>query len=233
MLIVFTRSIIVYIFLLAVIRIMGKKQLGELQPYEFVITLIIADLAAIPMTDTTVPISYGLIPIFTLLILHILLNKVNKNSMVLRRVINGKPIIIIDGDGINLKAINALDMTVSDVMEALRIAGYFNLSEIRFAIVETNGTVTVVPKSQFKPAALGDMNIAKQEPELPFSVICEGVVMHENLEKSGLSEQKLNEILKRHNLRIKDVLILTVTGGEEIYLQAKHKKAVQATLAAA
>ena len=133
MLIVFVRATVIYLFLLVAMRLMGKKQLGELQPFEFAISLIMAELACIPMSDTTVPVVYGLIPIFTLFIVQFFLTKIIKHSVKARRLINGKPVIVINPNGIDFEAINMLDLTVNDLLEAIRCKNYLSPNEIEYA----------------------------------------------------------------------------------------------------
>lgn len=230
MLIVFTRAIIIYIFLLIVMRLMGKKQLGELQPFEFAITLIIAELACIPMSDTTVPVAFGIIPIFTLFIVHLLLAKIMKHSIKMRRILNGKPIIVIDPNGINAKALDELDMTVNDLMESLRGASYFSPAEVRYAIVETNGDLTVLPKSEFAPLTQGDMNITSEEKSVPYMIICEGRLLSHNTQLSGIESDTVKKILEKYKLKQKQILLLTVMNNDEIFLQPKNKPAIITTV---
>ncbi|MGN0771329.1 MAG: DUF421 domain-containing protein [Christensenellales bacterium] len=219
MLIVFIRAIIIYFFLLIAMRLMGKKQLGELQPFEFAISLIVAELACIPMSDTQVPIVYGLVPIFTLFILEFIVTKMVKHSIKLRKVINGKPVIVITPQGIDYKAISSLDMTINDIMEALRAKSYLSPAEIHYAIVETNGDVSVIPKSANQPATLSDINVSKQDPQLPFTLICEGKKLTENIRLSGVGEKFVEDVLNKYGLKQKDVLLLSVAGQDEFYLQ--------------
>lgn len=230
MLIIFTRAIIIYIFLLIAMRLMGKKQLGELQPFEFAITLIAAEIACIPMSDTTVPVIYGLVPIFTLFVLHLVVTKLVKHSIKLRRIINGKPIIVIDSDGINYKTICELDMTVNDLMESLRGCGYFSPAEVQYAIVETNGDLTVIPKSDKTPVTLGDLNIKAEQQTIPFMLVCEGKRLLQNLQNSGLKEELIDKVLQKYSLKQKDVLLLSVQGGSDIYLQPIGKPCVVTTV---
>lgn len=229
MLIVFIRAILIYVFLLIIMRLMGKKQLGELQPFEFAITLIVADLATIPMSDTTVPITYGIVPMLTLLVLQIFLAKGVKHSIKLRRIINGKPVIVINEQGIDTKAMNDLDMTVNDLLEAIRTAGYFTLSDVQYAIVETNGTLTVLPKAEASPATLGDMKIKKPQPTLPYSLICEGKTMQRNIDLCGFTNAKLESILEHYSLKPKDILLLTVNDKEDLYIQPFKKPCIIAS----
>lgn len=230
MLVVFTRAIIIYIFLLISMRLMGKKQLGELQPFEFAITLIAAELACIPMSDTQVPVLYGLVPIFTLFVVEFILTKIVKHSLKLRKLINGKPVIVITPQGIDFDAINKLDMTVHDIMEAIRAKDYLSPAEVEYAIVETNGDVSVIPKSENKPATLGDLQIQQEPPTLPYSIICEGKRMGSNIQMSGFDESLLPKILEKYDLKQKDVLLLSVTDNEDFYLQPINKQFVTGKL---
>lgn len=230
MLIIFTRAIIVYVFLLLVMRLMGKKQLGELQPFEFAITLISAEIACIPMSDSTVPMVYGLVPIFTLFVLHLALTKTLKHSIKLRRVINGKPIIVIDGDGINYKAISKLDMTINDLMESLRGAGYFSPAEVQYAIIETNGDLSVLPKSDNTPVTLGDMNISIEQKTVPFMLVCEGKILSQNLQTSGLSNDLIQAVMIKYKLKQRQILLLLAQNGKELYIQPIGAAAIKTTV---
>lgn len=230
MLIVFTRAIIVYFCLLIAMRLMGKKQLGELQPFEFAVTLISAELACIPMSDTTVPITYGLVPIFTLFIIHLLLTKIMKHSIKIRKVINGKPIIVIDSDGINFDTIAKLDMTVNDLMESLRGVGYFSPSEVKFAIIETNGDLTVIPKAENAPLTPKDMRIATKDKSIPIMLICEGKLIEKNFPIAGVKQDFVNQMLNKYKLKQKNVLLATINSNQEIFLQPIRQSAINTTV---
>ncbi|MDE5991244.1 MAG: DUF421 domain-containing protein [Clostridia bacterium] len=226
MLIVFTRAIVIYIFLLIVMRLMGKKQLGELQPFEFAITLIAAELACIPMSDTQVPILYGLVPIFTLFVVEFCLTKIVKHSLKMRKLINGKPVIVITPNGIDFEAINKLDMTVHDIMESIRAKDFTSPEEIEWAIIETNGDMSVVPKVANRPLTVSDMQINAQQTQLPYSVICEGKRMGQNIKKCNLDESKVETLLSKLQYKQEDILLMLVTGGDDFYLQPKQGKFV-------
>lgn len=226
MLIVFTRAIVIYIFLLIVMRLMGKKQLGELQPFEFAITLIAAELACIPMSDTQVPILYGLVPIFTLFVVEFVLTKIVKHSIKMRRIINGKPVIVITPDGIDFEAINRLDMTVHDIMESIRAKDYTSPEEIEWAIIETNGDMSVVPKSANKAVTVGDMALQVEQTQLPYSVICEGKRMGRNIKRCNLDENKVQSLIDKLGYKQDEILLLLVTGGDSFYLQPRSGKFV-------
>ena len=228
MLIVFVRAILIYIFLLVAMRLMGKKQLGELQPFEFAVTLIMAELACIPMSDTTVPVIYGLVPIFTLFIVQFALTKLIKHSLKARRLINGKPVIVINPCGIDYRAISMLDLTVNDLLEALREKNYLSPDELEYAIFETNGDVSVIPKA--RPLTTEDMHLNAPPAQLPYAVICEGKKMSDNIRKGKIDYASVEKVLKAHDLKQKNVLLMTVTGGENFYLQPKSGRYITGRL---
>lgn len=230
MLIVFTRSIIIYVFLLIAMRLMGKKQLGELQPFEFAITLIAAELACIPMSDTQVPVLYGLVPIFTLFVVEFSLTKIVKHSIRMRKLINGKPVIVITPKGIDYEAINKLDMTIHDIMEAIRSKNYSSPAEVEWAIVETNGDMSVVPKTQNRTVTMGDLGLKCDPAMLPYSIICEGKLMEQNIDRCNFNKNILDKMLKKYNYTRQDILLLLVSGEKEYYLQPKHGEYVSGKL---
>ena len=219
MLTVFLRSIITYVFLLFIMRLMGKRQLSQLQPFEFVITLIVAELACIPMSDTSIPLSYGIIPMFTLFILHILITKLASKNHKFNRFLNGVPVVVISPKGIDHRLLDKLDMNVTDLLHALRAAGYFYPNEVAYAIMETNGTLSVLPKSGFAPATPEDLKLKVDPEEMPYPIICEGAFFHNNLLLTGVSEEAVNALLLRHGLARKDVLLLTCDKQRNVYLQ--------------
>ena len=146
MLTIVLRSILIYLIVLLVFRLMGKRQLGQMQPFELVLTLIIADLATIPMAEVSVPVLHGIIPLLTLVVLHFILTLLTKSSVFMSRVISGKPTIIINPKGIDYKAMKNLNLSTDDILAALRECGYFSISQIQYAIMETNGKISIMPK---------------------------------------------------------------------------------------
>ena len=219
MLTVFLRSIITYVFLLFIMRLMGKRQLSELQPFEFVITLIVAELACIPMSDTSIPLSYGIIPMFTMFILHILITKLASKNHKFNRFLNGTPVVLISPKGIDHRLLDKLDMNVTDLLHALRAAGYFYPNEVAYAIMETNGTLSVLPKSAFAPATPEALAVKVEDSEMPYPIICEGAFFAENLLLTGVSEAAVDNLLARHALGRDDVLLLTCDKKNSVYLQ--------------
>ena len=226
MLVVFTRAIIIYICLLFAMRLMGKKQLGELQPFEFAISLIVADLACIPMSDTAIPMTYGLAPIFTLFVLHLVVTKIVKHSIRLRGLINGHPLIVINSHGIDSSMLKKLDMTVSDLMESLRSAGYFSPMDVEYAIVETNGKLSVLPKMSPKQSADTDSTEQPSEVDpLPITLISEGKCLKSSLDYANLTLVDVEKILTYTRFKAKQILLMQLNG-DSIYIQPLTQDAV-------
>lgn len=231
----FVRAVLVYTIVLIVFRLMGKRQLGQMQPFELVLTLIIADLATIPMAESSVPILHGVIPLLTLVTVHYFLTIITKKSDVLNRFISGKPIIVINTKGVDYNAIKSLNISVDDLFEAIRGNGFFSLDEIQYAIVETNGTINVLSKNDFSPVTLGNLkeisngnsfklkNISEIDaPTIPITLIAEGKINKNNLKAASLEENDIKKILEKTKTKnIKNVLILTIDGNGKVYFQAK------------
>ena len=226
----FIRSIIIYIFVLFAIRFMGKRQVGEMQPFEFVITLIIADLATIPMSEISVPIVHGLIPIIGIIILHYFICLLSRKSMKARYIISGRSAIVINPNGINYKELKALNMTIDDLIEALRVSDVFNLEDVAYAIMETNGKLCVIKKSQTENVTREDLKIQPEPASLPVSIIMDGKLMKENVTLTKLSDDILNEALTKSGAKaIKDILLFTLDANGNVFVQAKNGSAINYT----
>lgn len=223
MLTIIIRSIIIYLIVLFLFRIMGKRQLGQMQPFELVLTLIIADLATIPMAEVGVPVLHGIVPLFTLVILHFLLTLLTRSSTTIAAVVSGKPVIVINADGIDYKAMKKLSITVDDIMEAMRGLGYFSLDQVEFAIMETNGKLSVLPKAEYAPATNESVKAKVEKSVIPVNLVCEGKIMKENLQIAKVDEKFVLGFLKEKNSRakVKDVLVMTLDENGQIYLQYK------------
>lgn len=219
MLNLFVRCIVIYFFLLVAMRLMGKRQLGELQPFEFAITLVASDLACIPMSDPTIPIIYGIIPVFTLFVVHIIITKLASGSLRFRKLLNGKPIIVIERGNLLPDVLKELNMNIDDLLEALRSGGCFDPGEVEYAIIETNGTMTVLPKAQFKPLTPSDMGMAPEPAEMPVTVVMEGCFMGANLKGlRGVDKERVLRLLDVLGMKQSDILLLLVTG-RKVFVQ--------------
>ncbi len=223
MLVLIVRSIIVYLLVLIIIRLMGKRQVGELQPFELVITLIIADLACVPMSEITVPLIHGVAPLITILMVHFLLTKISQKSLKLRKIISGEPKLVITPTGIDFNTLKALNLTIDDLEEAVRTAGYFDFEDVNYAIVETNGNINVIPKASSSPVSNQDLKIEKEENSLPITLISCGKIEKDNLILADLDLEFLKNKLKKHNLtNLKQITYCNINQNGKMYIQPKN-----------
>ena len=193
-----------------------------MQPYELVATLIIADLACIPMTEITVPLLHGVVPLLTLVVVNFFISLISVKSVIFRRLINGKPIIVIDPDGIRYKELKALNMTLNDLYEGLRVAGYFSAADVYYAIVETNGSLSVLPISQKNPPTAEDLKVKTTDSGINLLLVNDGKIIKENLKHFNLNEDFLFNSIKKHNIKdIKNVIIYSINNKGQVYLQEK------------
>ena len=222
MLNLFLRCITVYAFLFIAMRLMGKRQLGELQPFEFAIPLVASDLACIPMSDPTIPIIYGVIPVFTLFVVHIIITKLASGSLRFRKLLNGKPIVVIESGNLLPDVLKELNMNIDDLLESLRSNGYFDPGEVEYAIIETNGTMTVLPRSRFKPLTPSDIGVEPEPAVMPVTVVMEGNFMGANMKGlRGTDKGRVLRLLDSLGLKQNDVLLLLVTG-DRVFVQPYH-----------
>ena len=225
MLTIIVRAILIYILVLFVFRLMGKRQIGQMQPFELVLTLIIADLATIPMAESSVPVLHGVIPLLTLVVVHYFLTLISKNSIKFGNFISGKPVIVINPKGIDEKALHSLNITVDDLFEAIRGAGYFNLEEVQYAIMETNGTVNVLPKAEFSPVVNKDLKLKIEETSIPVTLVSEGKLMKNNINLAGVDLPFIEKFMKKAGIdKISKVLVLTLNKSGAVYIQEKNKE---------
>ena len=212
MITVFIRTIIIYVFLVLGMRLMGKRTVGELQPFEFTITLALADLACMPMQDISVPLLYGLVPLFVMFLLHYFITLLSGKSIKFRRFINGKPVIVINEDGIDYRTLNSLNVNVNDLLEGLRAQQFFSPEQVKYAVYETGGNLSILERVD-----------AVEPSGIPVTLIVEGKVMDVNFEYSSLTKEDALTLLKSKGLAVKDVLLMLVDG-IRVYVQPKNKK---------
>lgn len=220
MLSIFFRTIILYLCVVVAMRIMGKRQLGELQPSEFVIALMISELATIPIGSEETPFLHGVVPIIALVLLELLFSVLVIKSEFLRRVITGSPVQIIKDGKLLYKELRSLRICIDDVMEQLRLAGYSSISQIDSAIIETNGQLSVIPKEQERPLTCGDMKLSPPQTHVPHTVISDGKLRKNNLKGAGVSEKWLKNKLAHYNITdYRQVVFLSITDEKKLVLQ--------------
>lgn len=223
MLVIFTRTLILYIVVVIAMRIMGKRQIGQLQPFELVIAIMVSELASVPMQNTEIPLLYGIVPILTLLASQLLLSLISLKSLKLRRVICGKPGILIKNGKIDEKALEKELYTVNDLLEQLRIKGFANISDVEFALLETNGQLSIISKSQKRPVNPQDLNINTRYEGLSSDIIADGKILNNNLRAAGLDINWLNTKLSDMNIsKASEVIYAGLDTEGNLYIQKKN-----------
>lgn len=180
------RVIIIYIVVIAIMRLMGKRQIGEMEPFELVITLIIADLATIPMAEQTIPLWYGIIPLLVISVIHFAASILTKKSPFMRDMISGKPVIVVDPNGIVFQELKKLNISCEELLEQLRNLDFFDLTDVNYAIIERTGKLTVIPKASAMPSTRKDMQMVKPETDVFYCIVENGNVLKKNFEEMGL-----------------------------------------------
>lgn len=220
------RTVILYLLIIVGLRLLGKHQLGELEPSELVLALIIADLASVPMQDNGIPLLSGVIPIVVLLCLNLILSVAAMGSIKFRALMCGRPSVIIEKGRVVQKELQKNRFTVDELMEELRCKGYTDLSAIEYAILETSGQLSVLPKAGEKPLTAAQFGLDPQEPGLPLVLISDGRLLEHNLKARGYEEGWLHKQLLAHGVkRVDQVFLLTVDEGGSVYFAAKEGRA--------
>lgn len=217
MLIVFIKSVIIFVIVLVAVRLMGKRTISEMQPYELVVTLIIAEVACIPINDPYIPFYSGIVPIVTLCFLQVTLSFIARKSLWARRIMSGRAMIVIDKNGINYTNLQKMNMNVHDLIETVHSSGYMDINEIEYAIIETNGKMSVVERMT---------DPTKPTPALlPVILIVDGKWNDDNLTKTGVSEAVVNVALRKNGLKgAKEVLYADVRQDGTMYVSPKKGK---------
>lgn len=223
MLITFFRSILIYIFVLIVMRLMGKREIGQLQPFELAIAIMIADLASIPMTDPGIPISNGIISILGLLVMHLTISIINMKSIRAREVICGKPTILIYRGKIDEKALKKERFTINELEERLRGNNIVNLGDVEYAILETSGQVTVIQKPEKRNTIPEDFNIVPEYEGIPYDLVIDGKIMDGNLKALGKNREWLKKQVEKFKIKPEEALVVTYDGKGQIFCQKKEE----------
>lgn len=214
MLVTFIRTFIVFITLVIIMRLMGKRQIGEMQPFEFIVTLIIADLACIPMTDVSIPLIYGISAIFALFLLHQLLSLLEQTGNLFKRVISGKPSVVINSDGVDLKELKRNNLGVDDLIESMRALGYFSLDDLSYAIFESNGKLSPLENPEKNDAS----------PSVPLLLVNEGKLNLKNISLIKDDKDRVEQFVKNNGAKLKSTEILTVDGNGRAYFKQQNQK---------
>lgn len=212
MLVVFTRAIILFIVVFLVLRLMGKRELSQIQPFEFVIIVLIADLASGPMSDRNMTTFYGIVPILALLVMYMIFSFLLKTNKKVQNIMSGSPVILIEDGKLNEEEMKKQEYMIEDIMSQIRSRGVFKVQDVAYAVLETNGDLSVIPKSESKG-------------KLPLNVINDGTRLEGNLKMLKMSNEKLDEILEKYNVEEENILIATIDEYDNFIYQLKEENA--------
>lgn len=221
MLATFVRSIIIYVIVLIVMRIMGKREIGQMQPFELAISIMIADLASIPMADIGIPIFNGIIPILGLLVMHLIISVLNIKSSKMREVICGKPTILIYQGKIDELKMKKERFTLNELEEKLRSNNVMDIGDVEFAILETSGDISVIQKPNKRTTTPEDFNIMPDYEGIAYNLVVDGRVMTENLKKIGKNYDWLRRQTQKFQMMPEEALIVTINGKGSMFCQKK------------
>ena len=216
MILSYTRTIVLYLILILVIRLMGKRQIGQMEPAEFVVTMLVANLAAIPMQDGGIPIFSGVVPIFTVLGVELVLSAVSLKSSKVRKLLCGKPVILIENGKILQGNLRKTRITLDELSGHLREKDVLDIRSVQYAILETNGNLSVFPYPKEKPASARDAGIQARQQFLPITIISDGELLEENLKKAGKDPFWLKNVLEEQAASLEQTYLLTVDRGNHV-----------------
>ncbi len=223
MILSYVRTVALYLVLIAVIRLMGKRQIGQMEPSEFVVTMLVANLAAIPMQDGGIPLFSGFVPIVTVLGVELVLSALSLKNVRLRKLLCGKPVILIENGNILQQNLKKTRITLDELTGHLREKDVLDLESVQYAILETNGNLSVFPYPEEKPAAARDAGVQVRKQSLPITIISDGKVMKENLQKAKKDTRWLQRVLKKQGATQDGTWLLTVDSEEKIVFLRKEE----------
>ena len=215
------RTVVLFVALLAMLRLMGKRQIGQLQPYEFTVMLISSNLVTVPMSDLATPLSWGIIPIYVLLFLGLVLSEISLKSTFLRKIICSTPKVLIDRGIILEQALKDVRYTLNDLLEQLRSNDVFDISDVYYAILETNGEISVILKSQKRTVQPMDLNFKPKQDELNIALIMDGKVQKENLK---YVKKDMFWLKSKTGQADFDKILLAVYDGSRLYIHFRNQK---------
>lgn len=223
MILSYIRTIILYLVLIAVIRLLGKRQIGEMEPSEFVVTMLVANLAAIPMQDGGIPLFSGLVPILTVLGVELVLSSLALKSIRIRRMLCGKPVILIENGRVLQENLRKTRVTLDELTGHLREKDVLDIQSVQYAILETNGNLSVFPYSKHLPATAKDAGIQVKDHYLPITIIEDGYLSMENLRQAGKDEAWVREVLGQYRACVASTWLLTVDKSDKVVWLGKER----------
>jgi len=221
----YIRTILLYLVLIAVVRLMGKRQVGQMEPSEFVVTMLVANLAAIPMQDSALPLFSGVVPIITVLGLELVLAALSLKSMALRKLLCGKPVILIENGNILQQNLRKTRITLDELIGHLREKDVLDLNSVQYAILETSGNLSVFPYPEEKPASAKAANVPVKQQYFPLTLVSDGHLMQENLHLSGKDPAWVERFLKKQGVTLVQTWLLTIDeSGQTVFFKKEDPK---------
>ena len=222
MIISILRTVILYVFIILAIRLMGKRQISDMQPSELVVTLVVSDIASLPMQNTSQPLLSGVIPVLVLVSLEIAASALMMKSRLFRRLICGNPVVVIEDGKLLQKQLKRLRMSAEDLFAQLRQQDIFSIDEVQYCIVETNGSISVLEKPQNRVPTAQDLGVTIDDKKLEAVVVCDGELLDDGLKLCSGSRKQVDNILQENNAKLSEVFILTLDGNGKYNLIAKE-----------
>ena len=210
------RTVLLYAVLIGAIRLMGKRQIGQMEPSEFVVTMLVANLAAIPMQDEGVPLYSGLVPILTVLGVELLLSAFSMASVGFRRILCGKPVILIENGKVLQQNLRKTRITMDELSGHLREKDVLEIRKVQYAILETNGNLSVFPFPKYCPPSAKDAGVQVGKQYLPVTIVEDGYLFRENLAVAGKTEDWVDKVLRQQGATLKETWLLTVDGSDQV-----------------
>ncbi len=218
------RTIVLYFLAIAAVRVMGKRQIGELQPSDLVITLLISQIISIPIQDTDIPLVNTIIPVFILVGFEIIISVFNLKSIKFRTFMQGNPIIVINDGVLNQELLKKLRFTVDDLLEALRQKDVFDISQVQYAIVETNGQLSVLLKPDYDTVTRQDMDFSPEPQGYKCPVVIDGKIVSQDFTVCNMTTEKVHRIAKKEKIKIQDIMLMTVDAAGNHTVIRKEKQ---------
>ena len=217
------RCAVIYFIVIASVRLMGKRQIGELQPSELVITILISDVASMPLQNMEMPLLSAVVSLLLLVMFEVLISILSIKSRTLRKILQGNSVMIIKDGKLIEKQIKLIRYSIDDLMEALRLKDVFDISQVQYAYIETNGAISVELKPQYRTITAEDMKLATNGGSIPCLVICDGTVIDREFDVCNMTNEKLQKILRKNHINIEDILMMTADSTGKTYIKLKEE----------
>lgn len=227
MLVITIRTLILYLLIVIAVRLMGKRQIGQLRPSELVVALIISDIAAVPMQDNGIPLVYGILPIFLLVALELILSAVMMKFPKAEQLVSGSPVVIVQNGCLNQTALKKLRLTVDDLLEAMRIQNCFSIEDVDCAVVETNGHISLFLRPDARTVTCKDLSLRVADTGMPFLIVSDGAFSSFGLSATGENEQSIKNLLFAHSIPLHQVFLMTITEKGLFFILDRDGKTAQ------